>query len=229
MKNKTNSIEQMIRRIPDNSSIMLGGFGSSGSPFSLMDELMNQGQTGLTLIKNDTNETGIGIYKMVKKGQVKKIIATHIGLNPLVMEMAESGELDVELCPQGIMAERIRCRGVGVKGFVSDIGLGTEYADSREKVVVNNGETCLFEPALGADFALIHAQTADTFGNMQFNTAGINFSPIMAMAADVTLLETKTLVAVGNIPPAQVHLSGVVVDELTCIPYLTGDYDPIKR
>lgn len=228
MKDKTTPIEQMIAKIPDNSSIMLGGFGSSGTPFSLMDELLNQGQTGLTLIKNDTNQTHIGIYKLVKAGQVSKIITTHIGLNPLVMALAESGELDVELCPQGIMAERIRCRGVGVKGFLSDIGLGTEYADTREKVTVNGG-TFLFEPALGADFALIHAWTADTFGNMQFNTAGINFSPIMAMAADTTFLETKTLVAVGKIPPSRVHLSGVVVDGLACIPYLTEDYEPIKR
>lgn len=92
-----------------------------------------------------------------------------------------------------------------------------------------NGDTFLFEPALGADFALIHAQTADTFGNMQFNTAGINFSPIMAMAADTTFLETKTLMVVGKIPPSQVHLSGIVVDKLACIPYLTEDYEPIKR
>lgn len=133
MKDKTTPIEQMIAQIPSNSSIMVGGFGSSGTPFSLINELVNQGQPGLTLIKNDTNETYIGIYKLVKAGLVKKNIATHIGLNPLVMELAESGELDVELFPQGIMAERIRCRGVGVKGFVSDIGLGTEYARAGRK------------------------------------------------------------------------------------------------
>ncbi|MPV85345.1 CoA transferase subunit A [Ostreibacterium oceani] len=228
MMDKTTALSTMVEQIPNGATIMVSGFGSSGTPFTLIDELLNQGQSQLTLIKNDANETSIGIDKLIAKGRVKKLIATHIGLNPLAMELAESNQLAVELVPQGILAERIRAAGIGVKGFLSTIGLGTDYEQLREKITIGD-ETVLFEPAIFADVALIHAEKADTFGNAQFNTAGVNFAPLMAMAAKLTLLECKSLVGIGQIAPPQVHMSGVVVNHVAKINHLSQDYEPIKR
>ena len=228
MKDKRCDIPTVIAMIPDGASIMVSGFGSSGTPFSLIDELLNQGQTDLTIIKNDANEDGIGIYKLVKSGQVKKLYATHIGLNSMVMELAESGKLDVELIPQGIMAERIRCKGVGLPGFLSTIGLDIDYSSDKPTVEVE-GESYILEKALGADFALVRAETADSFGNMRFNTAGINFAPLIAQAADITLIEAKQVVNVGEISPEDVHTSGISVDYVSQITQFTEEYDPSRR
>lgn len=228
MRNKLDKVGNLVAQIPSGSRLMVGGFGSPGTPFTFIDELVNQGQTNLTIIKNDANEPNIGISKLIQANQVDHIIATHIGLNPLVMEKEEAGELTVELIPQGILAERIRCKGVGVAGFVSKIGLGTDYEKGKIKVVIDDA-TLLFEPAIGADFALIHAQTADYFGNMLFNSTGINFSPMMALAADKTFLETKNLLPVGDIEPSQVNLSGVVVDSLIHVTEPSHEYEPIRR
>ena len=146
----------------------------------------------------------------------------------MVMKLAESGEMDVELIPQGIMAERIRCAGVGVAGFLSTIGLDIDYGKGKPTVEVD-GEKYIFEKALGADFAIIRAEIADTFGNMRYNTAGINFAPLMAMAADITLVETKKVVNVGEIDPEDVHASGISVDYVSQITNFTGEYNAIRR
>ncbi|MBC8345513.1 MAG: CoA transferase subunit A [Candidatus Marinimicrobia bacterium] len=228
MKDKRCDIETAIAKIPNGASVMVSGFGSSGTPFSLIDELINQGQQDLTIIKNDANEDGIGIDKLVKSGQVKKIYATHIGLNPTVMKFAESGEMDVELIPQGIMAERIRCAGVGLPGFLSTIGFDIDYGKDKSIVEVE-GEKYIFEKALSADFALVRAEIADSFGNMRFNTAGINFAPLMSQAADVTIVEAKQVVKVGEINPEDVHASGISVDIVSQIIHYTEEYDPIRR
>ncbi len=228
MKDKRCDIETAIAKIPNGASVMVSGFGSSGTPFSLIDELINQGQKKLILIKNDANEDGIGIDKLVKSGQVKKIYATHIGLNPTVMKFAESGEMDVELIPQGIMAERIRCAGVGLSGFLSTIGLDIDYAKDKSIVEVE-GEKYIFEKALSADFALVRAEVADSFGNMRFNTAGINFAPLMSQAADVTIVEAKQVVKVGEINPEDVHASGISVDCVSQIIHSTEEYNAIRR
>ena len=170
----------------------------------------------------------MGLYKLVKTGRVKKLYATHIGLNTMVMKLAESGEMDVELIPQGIMAERIRCAGVGVAGFLSTIGLNIDYGKGKPTVEVD-GKKYIFEKALGADFAIIRAEIADTFGNMRYNTAGINFAPLMAMAADITLVEAKKVVDVGEIDPEDVHASGISVDYVSQITNFTGEYNAIRR
>jgi len=228
MKDKRCDIGTAIARISHGASVMVSGFGSSGTPFSLIDELINQGQRELTLIKNDANEDGIGIDKLVKSSQVKKLYATHIGLNTMVMKLAERGELDVELIPQGIMAERIRCAGVGVPGFLSIIGLDIEYAKDKSIVEVE-GEKYIYEKALGADFAIVRAEISDSFGNMRFNTAGINFAPLMAQAADVTLVEAKQVVDIGDINPEDVHASGISVDSVSQITHFTEEYNAIWR
>ena len=228
MKDKRCDIASAVAGIPNGASVMVSGFGSSGTPFSLIDELINQGQQDLTIIKNDANEDGVGLYKLVKTGRVKKLYATHIGLNTMVMKLAESGEMDVELIPQGIMAERIRCAGVGVAGFLSTIGLDIDYGKGKPTVEVD-GKKYIFEKALGADFAIIRAEIADTFGNMRYNTAGINFAPLMAMAADITLVEAKKVVDVGEIDPEDVHASGISVDYVSQITNFTGEYNAIRR
>lgn len=228
MRDKRCDISTAIAQIPHGATVMVSGFGSAGTPFSLIDELINQGQQNLTIIKIDANEDGIGVYKLVKAGQVKKIIATHIGLNKLVMELTEKDQLKVDLIPQGIFAEKIRCRGVGLPGFLSTIGLDMEYGLNKPKVKLE-GKTYIFEEALGADFALVRSEIADSFGNMRFKSAAINTTPLMAQAADVTIVETKKLVSIGEIKPADVHASGVSVDYVTQIMHFTAEYDPIRR
>ena len=146
MKDKRCDIASAVAGIPNGASVMVSGFGSSGTPFSLIDELINQGQQDLTIIKNDANEDGVGLYKLVKTGQVKKLYATHIGLNTMVMKLAESGEINVELIPQGVMAERIRCAGVGVAGFLSTIGLDIDYGKGKPTVEVYGGKYIFYHP-----------------------------------------------------------------------------------
>lgn len=201
----------MIAAIPDGARIMVGGFGPSGAPFTLIDELLRQHKRDLTLIKNDANWDGLGIAKLIEAGQVRRLISTHIGLNPTAMQLEAAGKLEVTLIPQGVLAERIRSAGAGIPAFLSPIGIGTPYAEGKPRTELD-GTPYLIEPALHADFALIHAERADHAGNLQYDHAGRNFNPVMAMAATTTLVEAKQLVESGAIAPEQVHTPAVFVD-----------------
>lgn len=228
MIDKTTSIEDAIARIPDGASIMVGGFGVPGTPFCLIDELVRQGQVGLTLIKNDANEAGMGIDKLLANDQVERLIVSHIGLNPNAIERMNSGRVDVEFCAQGILAERIRAAGAGLPGILTDIGIDTLLAEGKPTLEVS-GRTCLIEHALNADYALIHSETADRFGNHQYASSARNFSPLMAMAADLVILETEHVVEVGAMAPEAVHTPGPFVDCVVQLDQLTEDYDVVNR
>lgn len=228
MIDKTTSIEEAIARIPDGASIMVGGFGVPGTPFCLIDELVRQGQTGLTLIKNDANEAGMGIDDLIANDQVERLIVSHIGLNPHAIERMNSGRLDIEFCAQGILAERIRAAGAGLPGILTDVGMDTLLADGKPTIDFD-GRRCLVESALGADFALIHAETADRFGNHLYAASARNFSPLMAMAADVVILETEHIVEPGDIAPEAVHTPGPFVDSVVHLGRLTESYAVIER
>ncbi len=221
--NKQQTIEQAIAQIPDGASIMVGGFGSPGTPFALIDELLKQGQKHLTLIKNDANEMGIGISKLIENGQVDKLVSTHIGLNRRVIELMNEGVLEVEFHPQGIFAEKIRTAGAGSFGFLSDIGLESEIT-KPEDLLDWKGSRYKVEMALGADFALIHAAQADTFGNLVYQGSAINFSPLMAMAANQVIVETAHCLAPGELEPACIHTPSAFVSSLVVLPALTNDY-----
>jgi len=228
MHDKTTQVEQAIAPIQDGMTVMVGGFGIPGTPFMLIEALLAKGCKNLTLIKNDANEAGMGIDHLLAAGQVRKLIATHIGLNANTIALMNAGKLEVEFCAQGILAERIRAGGAGLAGIVTDIGMGTRLAEGKQEIVIN-GKTCLFEAALRADVALIHAERADYFGNLRFAATARNFNPLMAMAADFVIVESEQLAPPGAIEPDDVHCPGVFVDAVVSISNLSGAYDVVKR
>jgi len=228
MIDKTTAMSEAIARIPDGASIMLGGFGVPGTPFCLIEELVRQGQKNLTIIKNDANQSGMGVDWLLESGQISKLVASHIGLNPRAVQMMNAGEIEVEFTPQGILAERIRAAGAGLMGFVTDIGIGTDLAKGKAEVSMNGG-TGLLEPALRADFALVHASESDTFGNLVFAATARNFNPLIAMAADFTIAETEVLHPAGTLLPDQIHTPAPFVDQVVAMPELPEVYGVIKR
>jgi acetate CoA/acetoacetate CoA-transferase alpha subunit len=228
MTNKLATIESAIAAIGDRATIMVGGFGVPGTPFCLLDELVRQGQKGLTLIKNDANENGMGVDHLLLNNQVDKLIASHIGLNSTAIDMMNKGRLEVELCPQGILAERIRNGGAGLFGFLTDIGIDTILAEGKPRFEID-GRRLLIERSLKADFALIHAAKADPFGNLTYAAAAQNFNPLMAMAAGHVIAETEFLTEPGELSADAIHTPAPFVNRLVCLPELTEDYGVVRR
>jgi len=207
---------------------MVGGFGVPGTPFCLIDELVRQGQKQLTVIKNDANEPGMGIDHLLKNGQVAHLVVSHLGLNPHAIELMNAGDITVEFCAQGILAERIRAAGAGLPAILSDIGVDTLLADGKEVIEVD-GRRCVIEKALSADVALIHAKQADNFGNHTYAASARNFCPLMAMAAEMVIVEAEELLEQGEIEPDAVHTPGPFVDAVVHLPELTNAYDVVER
>ncbi len=228
MPDKIKTIEEAISQIYDGASVMLGGFGVPGTPFCLIDELVRQGQTGLTLIKNDANEMGMGVDHLLENGQIDKLITTHIGLNSRAVNLMNDGNLEVEFCSQGILAERIRTAGAGLFGFLTDIGIDTDLAGGK-KIIEVDGRRCLIETSLKADFAFIHALHADAFGNLEYSASAQNFNPLMAMAADNVIVESEFIVATGDILPNTIHTPGPFVDVVVPLVELTEEYGVVRR
>lgn len=228
LPDKTTAMAEAIAQIPDGARVMLGGFGVPGTPFCLIRELVRQGQKDLTIIKNDANEAGMGVDWLLENGQVTRLITSHIGLNPRAVRMMNDGSITVEFVPQGILAERIRCAGAGLLGFVTDIGIGTPMAEGKPKVGIG-GVSGVLESALAADFALVHAARADTFGNLRYAASARNFNPLIAMAARRTIVEAEAVVAPGAIAPDDVHTPGPFVDQVVQLPELPEVYGVIER
>ena len=228
MIDKSIRIEAAIGQITDGSVVMVGGFGVPGTPFMLIDELVRQNQKHLTVIKNDANESNMGVDHLLRNGQVERLIVSHIGLNPHAMQMMNDGLIEVEFCAQGILAERIRVAGAGLPGFLSDIGLGTALAVGKQSIEFE-GQTCLIEKALKADFALVHAHASDPFGNLTYSGSARNFNPLMAMAAATVIAETENLLPPGAISPEAVHTPGPFVDHVVHLQELTGEYAVVRR
>ncbi len=201
----------MTRWLRDGMTILVGGFGERGFPFRLVDAVLESGVAELTVIKSDANEDGIGVGLLIEGGRVGRIIASHIGLNRGLVERMQRGEIEVEICPQGILAERIRAGGAGLGGVLSDIGVETALADGKQRVT-SGGLEYLVETAIRADLALIHASRADHFGNLTYVHAARNFNPLMAMAADRVVAELDEIVPTSTIPPDQIVTPGVFVD-----------------
>jgi len=225
---KQESIENAIAQIPSGATVMIGGFGSPGTPFTLIDELLLQGQKDLTLIKNDANENSLGISKLIENGQVSKLVTTHIGLNKNVIEMMNSGQIELEFHPQGILAEKIRIAGAGSFGFLSDIGLDTEITDIADTIMWQ-GKRCKIESALNADYALLHADYSDHYGNLVYRASAINFSPLMAMAADHVIVETPNFVSPGTIKPETVHTPCAFVNSVVPLEELSEQYQILEH
>jgi acetate CoA/acetoacetate CoA-transferase alpha subunit len=207
MIDKTCLLENIRTQFNDGMTVMVGGFGVPGTPFTLIDALLEDGASGLTLIKNEANEDHLGLSRLIEAGHAKKLITSHLGLNATVIGMMNRAEIEVEFYPQGILAEKIRAGGAGLFGILTDIGIDTILAQNKESITVN-GQRVVIEPALRADVALIHAAAADPFGNLVYEKSARNFNPVMATAAGIVIVETERLVAAGELEPDAIHTPG---------------------
>jgi 3-oxoacid CoA-transferase A subunit len=207
------SAAEAIADIGDGATLMLGGFGLCGIPENLILALREKGVKGLICISNNAGVDDWGIGLLLRTRQVKKMISSYVGENKEFERQCLSGELEVELVPQGTLAERIRAGGAGVPAFFTPTGYGTDVALGKE-VRWFDGRPCLLEQALKADFALVRAWRADRWGNLVFRKTARNFNPMMATAAKVTIAEVEELVELGALEPDGVHVPGNYVDRI---------------
>ena len=209
--NKLISVDDAVGMISDGMTIMVGGFLACRNPFRMIDALVEKGVKDITLITTDTAFPEVGVGKLIVNKQVKKLMASHIGTNKESGNQMNSGELDVELVPQGTLAERIRAGGAGLGGVLTPTGLGTIIAEGKTIIEVD-GKEYLLEKPLRADVALIAGAKVDKKGNIRYAKAARNFHPLMATAADLVIVEADEIVEVGEIDPDDVMTPGIFVD-----------------
>ncbi|MDR2610667.1 MAG: CoA transferase subunit A [Clostridiales Family XIII bacterium] len=233
MRDKILTADEAVAKIGDGATVMVGGFMACGTPEILIDALVRKGSRNLTIICNDAGVPGRGVGKLLTNGQIKKLIASHVGLNPEVAERMNTDDpdrkLQCQLVPQGTLAERIRCGSTGLGGFLTPTGVGTviqggriadpnggdDLIDVEEKQVINvDGRDYLLEKPLRADFALIRGNKTDKFGNTWYNGTTRTFNPMMAGAADYVIVGTVEIVEIGEIDPNNVVTSGIMVDAI---------------
>jgi acetate CoA/acetoacetate CoA-transferase alpha subunit len=210
---KAVSAEQAIAMIPNGASVMIGGFMGVGTPERLLDELVRQNKSELSIISNDAAVPGRGIGKLFDASLVATLTASHIGLNPKVQQQMMANKVAVNLVPQGTLVERIRAGGCGLGGVLTPTGVGTIVEEGKQKIELN-GRSFLLETALRCDFALIHAFLADYLGNLAYALTARNFNPVMAMAADTVIVTAENIVPVGVIAPDHVVTPAPLVDYL---------------
>lgn len=207
------SAQQALADVPDGSRIMFGGFGLCGIPENMIAELGRKGSKDLTVISNNCGNAGRGLALLLKNRQVKKCICSFVGGNPDLEEQILSKQVEVELTPQGTLAERIRARGAGIPAFYTPTGVGTPIAEGKPSMEFN-GKTYILETAIEAEYAMVRAYKGDTEGNLIFRRSARNFSPMMAMAANTTIAEVEILVEAGELDPDEVHVPGIFVQRI---------------
>ncbi|MCB6974184.1 MULTISPECIES: CoA transferase subunit A [Butyricimonas] len=205
------SIEEAVSKVKDGMTIMVGGFLANGTPNKLVDALAKSGVKNLTLICNDTAFPDRGVGQLIANKQVKKLFVSHIGTNPCTSEQMNSGELEIEFCPQGSLAERVRAGGCGLGGILTQTGMGTIVAEGKQVINVD-GKDYLLEKPLRADIALVGASLGDKAGNLVYRGTSQNFNPLMAAAADLVIAEVNELVEVGEIAAENVKTPSIMVD-----------------
>ena len=205
------SIEEAVSKVKDGMTIMVGGFLANGTPNKIVDALAKAGVKNLTLICNDTAYPDKGVGQLIANKQVKKLFVSHIGTNPHTSEQMNSGELEIEFCPQGSLAERVRAGGCGLGGILTQTGMGTIVAEGKQIVNVD-GKDYLLEKPLRADIALVGASLGDKAGNLVYRGTSQNFNPLMASAADLVIAEVNELVEVGEIAAENVKTPSIMVD-----------------
>jgi acetate CoA/acetoacetate CoA-transferase alpha subunit len=210
---QTIPIQQSIAMIPDGASLMIGGFMAVGTPERVIDEIVRQKKRDLTVIANDTATPDRGVGKLITAKLVRKVIASHIGLNPETQRQMMEGELEVELVPQGTLIERIRAAGYGLGGILTQTGIGTPVEDGKQRIDLN-GHRYLLELPLRADFALVQAFLADYLGNLGYVLTARNFNPVIALAAATVIACADNIVPVGLIAPDHVGTPAPLVDYL---------------
>ena len=215
MKNKVTTAQEAIRNINDGATIMVGGFMACGTPEILIDALVEKNVRNLTIICNDAGVPGRGVGKLLSNGQIKTLIASHVGLNPEVAQRmntdVEEDKLECILIPQGTLAEKIRSGGAGLGGFLTPTGVGTIVAEGKQVINIKGRDYLLEEP-LRADFALIRGSVTDQFGNTIYHGTTQTFNPMMAMAADTVIVGAVEVVETGTMDPDNVRTSGIFVD-----------------
>lgn len=203
------SAKEAVGLIKDNASVMIGGFISCGAPDELVDALVEQNVKNLTLIVNDTTVPNVDKGKLITNKQVKKVIASHIGLNPETGKQMHAGEIDVELVPMGTLVERIRAKGTGLGGILTPTGVGTIIEENKETMEID-GKKFIFERPLGADFALIYGTKVDRHGNAAFYGTTRNINTVMATAAETVIIQADELV--DELDPNEVVIPGLFID-----------------
>ena len=205
--------DEAVADISNGAMLMMGGFGLSGIPENCITALLKKGIRDLTIVSNNAGVDEFGIGLFLKKRMVKKMISSYVGENDEFERQLLSGELEVELVPQGTLAERIRAGGAGIPAFFTPAGVGTEVAEGKE-IREFNGKLYLMETALTADFAIIKAWKGDTAGNLMFKGTARNFNPMMATAGKITIAEVEELVPVGSLDPNAIHTPGIYVQRI---------------
>lgn len=208
---KVIELDEFVELVEDGMSVMIGGFLSCGGPTTLTDALVAKGTKDLTLIANDMAFPDVGLGKLVTNRQVRKIIASHVGTNPGVAQQLAEGVLELELVPQGTLAERIRAAGAGLGGVLTPTGVGTMVADGKQVMTIE-GSDYLLELPLGADIALLSGHSVDPFGNVWYKGTTRNFNEVMALAGKTVIVEADHLVGLGEIEPENVVTPSVLVD-----------------
>ncbi|GAW97727.1 MULTISPECIES: CoA transferase subunit A [Colwellia] len=207
------SYEEALAGLTDNMTVIAGGFGLCGIPENLISEIKRKGTKGLTLVSNNCGVDDFGLGVLLPNRQIKKIIASYVGENAEFERQMMAGELEVELTPQGTLAEKMRAGGAGIPAFFTATGVGTPVAEGKE-VRSFNGRDYILEEALIGDFAIVKAWKADRYGNLIFRKTARNFNPLAATAGKITVVEVEEIVEVGSLDPDQIHTPGIYVDRL---------------
>jgi len=213
------SLAEAVADIPDGATVMVGGFGASGSPIELLHALIDHGAKDLTVINNNTGNGEVGLAALIGNGQVSKMICSfpRSSQSKVFPKLYREGRIKLEIVPQGTLAERIRAGGAGIPAFYTPTAVGTVLAEGREQREFD-GRPYVMEPWLKADFALVKSEVADPLGNLTYNKTGRNFSPLMCMAAKTTIVQTKKLVARGDIDPEHIITPGIFVNRIVEVP-----------
>jgi 3-oxoacid CoA-transferase subunit A len=214
-----------LHDVVDGAVILAGGFGLSGNPENCIRELARKQTKGLTIVSNNCGTTDKGLGVLLAQGQVKRMVSSYVGENKIFEQLFLSGQLEVELCPQGTLAERLRAGGAGIEAFYTPTGFGTQVADGKETREIN-GRNCVLERAIRGDIAIVKAWKGDRWGNLVFEKTSRNFNPLCAQAGKVTIAEVEELVEVGELDPDQIHLPSIYVQRI----FLGTDYEkPIEQ
>ena len=213
MNKVVDNVTDALMGIQDGMTIMLGGFGLCGIPENSIGELVRKGTKKLTCISNNAGVDGFGLGLLLETKQITKMISSYVGENDEFERQMLSGELEVDLIPQGSLAERCRAGGAGIPAFYTPAGFGTEIAKGKE-VRIYNGKPHILEEALTADFAIVKAWKGDTAGNLVYKAAARNFNPLMAMAGKITIAEVEELLPVGKLDPNEIHTPGIFVQRI---------------
>jgi len=216
---QVSSAAEAVADVFDGATVMIGGFGEAGSPIELIHALIDQGATRLTVVNNNTGSGEVGLAALIKAGRVSKMICSYPRTtnSTVFPELYRSGATELELVPQGTLAERIRAGGAGIPAFFTPTSLGTPLGDGKERRTFD-GREFVMERGLSADFALIKGRTADRYGNLLYNKTARNFSPLMAMAGAITVVQVACVVPPGELDPEAVVTPGIFVKRVVAVP-----------